>query len=414
MRTAPKDEPTGPLRGLRVVDFSHFVAGPFATQLLAELGAQVIKIENPARGDEFRHHPPALAQLDGEGPSFLWTNRNKQSIALDLKKPESLGVVRELVKGADILVENFSTGVMERFGFGYEQLASGHPSLIYCSVSAYGRSGAFADRSGFDPIAQAESGFMSLNGWPDREGVKTGSAVMDIAASMQAASGILAAVVERLRSGRGQRVEVSLYASAMSMVGYAAQQTLSGSGWTVGRNGNSSADTAPTGVFHAQDGPIYIACTTTDIYQRLFTLIGRQDMANDPELVVKVGRLKHRERLFAAVNAALATDTRENWLARLRAARVPSGAVRTLDEALTAPETQALDIISQIPHPRGGTVANIRSPITLSETPLAAPIAAPALGEHTRQVLTELLGYSEERIAALDADGVFGGRLRRA
>lgn len=405
-------EATGPLRGMRVVDFSHFVAGPYATQLLAELGAEVIKIENPARGDEFRHHPPAIEKLENEGPSFLWTNRNKKSIAIDLKKPESRALLMDLIKDADILVENFSTGVMERFGLDYAQLADAHPALIYCSVSAYGRSGPFADRNGFDPIAQAESGFMSLNGHPDREGVKTGSAVMDIAASMQAASGILAAVVERLRSGRGQRVEVSLYASAMGMLGYAAQQVLSDSGWTVNRNGNSSADTAPTGVFHAADGPIYIACTTTDIYQRLFTLIGHEDMANDPELVVKVGRLRHRERLFATVNAALATDTREHWLVKLRAARVPSGAVRTLEEALSAPETQALNIVSRIPHWGGGTVANIRSPITMSATPLAAPVAAPALGMHTREVLSELLGYSEERIAALNEAGVFGQRLR--
>lgn len=408
----PSSSATGPLRGLRVIDFSHFVAGPFATQLLAELGAEVIKIENPARGDEFRHHPPAIAKLDGEGPSFLWTNRNKKSMAVDMKRPESRALLQDLLRDADILVENFSTGVMERFGLGYDQLAAAHPALIYCSVSAYGRSGPFADRNGFDPIAQAESGFMSLNGYPDREGVKTGSAVMDIAASMQAASGILAAVVERLRSGRGQCVEISLYASAMMMLGYAAQQVLSESGWTVGRNGNSSADTAPTGVFYAQDGPIYIACTTTDIYQRLFALIGREDMANDPELVVKVGRLRHRERLFATVNAALATDTRERWLARLRAARVPAGAVRTLEEALSSPETEALGIVSRIPHPGGGTVANIRSPITLGATPLAAPVAAPALGEHTRQILAESLGYSNERIAELDSAGVFGGRLR--
>jgi len=412
MESATSSKAAGPLRGLRVIDFSHFVAGPFATQLLAELGAEVIKIENPARGDEFRHHPPAIAKLDGEGPSFLWTNRNKKSIAVDMKKPESRELLQDLLKDADILVENFSTGVMERFGLGYDQLAAAHPALIYCSVSAYGRSGPFADRSGFDPIAQAESGFMSLNGYPDREGVKTGSAVMDIAASMQAASGILAAVVERLRSGRGQRVEISLYASAMMMLGYAAQQVLSESGWTVGRNGNNSADTAPTGVFYAKDGPIYITCTTTDIYQRLFTLIGREDMANDPELVVKVGRLRHRERLFATVNAALATDTREHWLTRLRAARVPAGAVRTLEEALSAPETEALGIVSRIPHPGGGTVANIRSPITLGTTPLAAPVAAPALGEHIWQTLAESLGYSDERIAALDSAGVFGGRLR--
>jgi crotonobetainyl-CoA:carnitine CoA-transferase CaiB-like acyl-CoA transferase len=410
----PPAPATGPLRGMRVIDFTHFVAGPYATLLLADLGAEVIKIENPARGDEFRHYPPALEALDGEGAPFLWVNRNKRSMAVDMKTPEGQALLLDLVKGADILVENFSTGVMERFGLGYETLSKLHPSLIYCSVSAYGRTGAFADRVGFDPIVQAESGFMSLNGYPDREGTRTGPSVMDIGTSMMAANGILAAVVERLRSGRGQRVETSLYASAMTMVGYAPLQTLSDERWVSGRHGNGSPDTAPTGVFHASDGPIYIACTGTDIYQRLFNLIGREDLANDPELVVKAGRLKHRDRLFEAVNAAFATDTRDSWLKRLRAARVPAGAVRTIAEALKAPETEALDIVSHIPHPSAGRIANIRSAITLEKSPLAPPVAAPALGADTRDVLEGTLGYDEERIRALDAAGVFGRRLRPA
>lgn len=413
--TAPsRAEPLGPLRGMRVIDFTHFVAGPYATLLLADLGAEVIKIENPQRGDEFRHYPPALDKLDGEGAPFLWVNRNKKSVAVDMKTPQGQQLLRDLIKDADILVENFSTGVMERFGLGYEALAKAHPKLIYCSVSAYGRSGPFADRVGFDPIVQAESGFMSLNGYPDREGVRTGPSVMDIGTSMMAANGILAAVIERQRSGQGQRVETSLYASAMTMVGYSPLQVLSDERWPAGRHGNGSPDTAPTGVFYASDGPIYIACTGTDIYQRLFRLIGRDDMADDPELVVKAGRLHHKERLFAAVNEAFATDTRDHWLARLRTARVPAGAVRTVAEALRSPETEALDIVSHIPHPAGGTIANIRSSVTLEKTPMAEPVAAPTLGAHTREVLQDVLGYSEERIQGLQAEGVFGERLTAA
>ncbi len=409
--TSSPPAPQGPLRGMRVIDFTHFVAGPYATLLLADLGAEVIKIENPRRGDEFRHYPPALDQLDGEGAPFLWVNRNKKSVAVDMKTPQGQQLLRELIQDADIVVENFSTGVMERFGLGYEDLARDHPQLIYCSVSAYGRSGPFADRVGFDPIVQAESGFMSLNGYPDREGVRTGSSVMDIGTSMMAANGILAAVIERQRSGQGQRVETSLYASAMTMVGYSPLQVLSDERWPAGRHGNGSPDTAPTGVFHASDGPIYIACTGTEIYQRLFRLIGRDDMADDPELVDKPGRLRHRDRLFAAVNEAFATDTRDRWLARLRAARVPAGAVRTVAEALRAPETEALGIVSHIPHPAGGTIANIRSSVTLEKTPMADPVAAPKLGAHTRDVLRDTLGYSEEHIQALRAEGVFGDRL---
>ena len=408
----PQRERTGPLRGMRVIDFTHFVAGPYATLLLADLGAEVIKVENPGRGDEFRHYPPASDLLDGEGAPFLWVNRNKKSVAVDLKSAGGRQVVDDLIASADIVVENFSTGVMERFGFGYKALAERHPALIYCSVSAYGRSGEFADRVGFDPIVQAESGFMSLNGYPDREGTRTGASVMDIGTSLLASNAVLAAVIERLRTGRGQRVETSLYASAMTMVGYATLQTLSDPAWISGRHGNGSPDTAPTGVFHASDGPIYVVCTGTDIYQRLFRAIGRDDLANDPELMVKASRLQHRERLFDAVNAAFATDTRDRWLQRLRAARVPAGAVRTIAEALDAPETRALDIVSHIPHPTAGTIANIRSPITLDGSPLEPPVAAPALGADTRQVLEDTLGYGESRIRELDAAGVFGTRLR--
>jgi len=397
--------PQGPLRGMRVIDFTHFVAGPYATLILADLGAEVVKIENPARGDEFRHYPPYSDKLDGEGAPFLWVNRNKKSVAVDMKSDEGRRLVRELVRGADIVVENFSTGVMERFGLGYEELAREQPALIYCSVSAYGRSGAFADRVGFDPIVQAESGFMSLNGYPDREGVRSGASVMDIGTAMMAANGILAAVVERLRTGRGQRVETSLYASAMNMVGYSPMQVLSDPDWKAGRHGNGSPDTAPTGVFHAKDGPIYIACTGTEIFKRLFTLIGRQDLADDPELLDKAGRLLHKERLFAAVNEALATDTREHWLPRLRAARVPAG------EAIAAPETAALDMISHVPHPTAGRVPNVRSPITLDRSPLAEPVAAPRLGQHTRQVLQDVLQLDASRLQELDAAGVFGDRL---
>ena len=405
-------EATGPLRGMRVIDFTHFVAGPYATLILADLGAEVIKIENPARGDEFRHFPPYSEQLAGEGSPFLWVNRNKKSMAVDMKSDDGRKLVRELVRGADIVVENFSTGVMERFGLGYEELSKEQPALIFCSVSAYGRSGPFADRVGFDPVVQAESGFMSLNGFADREGVRAGPSIMDIGTAMMASNGILAAVIERQRSGRGQRVETSLYGSAMNMVGYSPLQVLSDPEWKAARHGNNSPDTAPTGVFHAADGPIFIVCTGTEIFQRLFNAIGRPDMANAPALLDKAGRLQRKDELFAAVNAALATDTRDNWLPKLRAARVPAGAVRTVAEAIEAPETRALEMVSHIPHPTAGSIANVRLPITLEKSPLAPAVAAPTLGQHTREVLRDVLGLGSARIGELDEAGVFGKRLQ--
>jgi crotonobetainyl-CoA:carnitine CoA-transferase CaiB-like acyl-CoA transferase len=404
---------TGPLSGLRVIDFTHFVAGPYATLILGDLGADVIKIENPNRGDEFRHYPPYSDKLDGEGAPFLWVNRNKKSVAVDMKLPQGMKIVRDLIKTADIVVENFSTGVMERFGLGYEELAAINPRLIYCSVSAYGRSGEFSDRLGFDPIVQAESGFMSLNGYPDREGVRTGPSVMDIGTATMASNAILAAVIHRMKTGEGQRVDTSLYASAMNFIGYSPLQVLSDERWVAGRHGNSSPDTAPTGVFYASDGPIYIACTGTEIYRRLFTLIGHEEMANDPVLMDKAGRLKRRDELVGAVNAAFAQDTRANWLEKLRAARVPAGAVRTIAEAMRAPETAALNIVSFIPHPTAGTIANVRLPFTLEKSPVTDPVAAPVLGQHTRVVLERTLGITSVELDELNSQGVFGPRLNR-
>ena len=410
--TPASAQATGPLRGMRVIDFTHFVAGPYATLILADMGAEVIKIENPARGDEFRHYPPYSDKLDGEGAPFLWVNRNKKSVAVDLKSDEGQRIVRELIRSADIVVENFSTGVMERFGLGHEQLLKEQPNLIFCSISAYGRTGPFADRVGFDPIVQAESGFMSLNGYPDREGVRTGASVMDIGTAMMACNGILGAVVERVRTGRGQHVDTSLFASAMNVVGYSPMQVLSDPAWKAGRHGNGSPDTAPTGVFYASDGPIYIASTGTEIFHRLCRAIGRDDMTEDPALQDKGGRLLQREPLFAAINEALAKDTRENWLAKFRSCRVPAGAVRSVAEALESPEAKALNVVSRIPHPTAGEIANIRLPIALSRTPLAEPVAAPSLGQHTGEVLRSVLGLQKSHVEALDATGIFGKRLR--
>jgi len=211
------------LEGIRIVDFSHFIAGPFATMILADMGAEVIKIEAPDRGDDLRRYPPVHPDLK-HGAPFLWTNRNKQSVAIDLKSAEGLRIVHDLIAKADVVVENFSTGVMQRFRLDYESCRKLRPEIVYCSVSAYGREGAFADRLGFDPIAQVESGFVSMNGYADREGVRALSPVMDISTAMMACNAILGALVARERSGLGQAIEVSLFDNAVLMTGYATLQ----------------------------------------------------------------------------------------------------------------------------------------------------------------------------------------------
>ncbi len=397
-----------PLGGLRVVDFTHFIAGPFCTMMLGEFGADVIKVEAPGKGDDFRHYPPAEPTLDGQGAPFLWGNSNKRSITIDLKNPMGRQVVLDLLRDADVLVENFSTGVMERLGLGYDELARLNPKLVYCSISAYGRKGEFADRLGFDPVLQAESGFIATNGYPDREGVRTAASTMDIATAMMACNAVQACLLARERSGRGQYVELSLHDTAMLMIGFQAMQHLF-SGVEPTRNGNTSPDTAPTGVFRAKDTSFYISSSNTGIFQRLFAqVIERPDLAEDEELLTRAGRLKRRDELFSVLNEAFGKEPWSHWQPRLRAAGVASGQVRTVPQALRSKETASRQLVTRIPHPTAGEVPKIALPFIFSETPLADPFAAPTLGQHTLEILADTLHYEQRRIDQLISEGALG------
>ncbi|SCK30310.1 Crotonobetainyl-CoA:carnitine CoA-transferase CaiB [Variovorax sp. HW608] len=396
------------LDGLRVVDFTHFVAGPLATQTLADFGAEVIKIEAPVRGDDFRHYPTVDPEIPAQGGPYLWTNRNKKSLALDVKSPAGLAVAKALIARADVLVENFSSGVMERFGLDYETCAALNPRLVYCSVSAYGREGPYADRLGFDPIVQAESGFISMNGYPDRQGVRTGAAVMDTATAMSATNAILLALMARQKDGRGQRVEVALYDTAILMTGFGAMQHLT-TGYEPQRNGNTSPDTCPSGVFMSKDKPFYINCGNDKIYQRLFEqVLERPDLAHDEVLSQRANRLKHRERIFRIMDEAFIKEPWSHWAPRLRAANVPHGQVKTLGEALASEESRSRELITRIPHPVKGWIPNLATPLRLARTPALDPVAAPAIGQHSESILRDMLGYDEARIAQLRAAGAFG------
>lgn len=361
-RTAESGSNNGPLAGLRVIDFTHFLAGPVASMILADGGAEVIKIKNAAGGDAFRHFPPADERLGGEGAPFLWCNRNKKDLALNLKTDAGRAIALALAKDADIVVENFSGKVMTSLGLGYESLSAANPRLIYCANSAYGRDGPFAERLGFDPVTQAESGFMSLNGYEDRDGVRTGSSVMDITTGMMASNAILLAVIARGRTGRGQLVEVALFDTAVTMTGYVTMQNLF-NGWQPKRVGNGSADTVPTGVFHASDDSFFMVCASTVIFPRVFRdVAGLPEIANDPELIRPAGRMLQRERLVGILRDLFASNTRARWLARLQQAGVPAGAVRTIEEALNSPEAQARGLVSQIPIQRQAVFRMWRSP----------------------------------------------------
>jgi crotonobetainyl-CoA:carnitine CoA-transferase CaiB-like acyl-CoA transferase len=397
-----------PLAGIRVVDFTHFIAGPLATMILADMGADVIKVEAIGRGDEYRYYPPAHPGDATLGGPYLWANRNKRSIALDLKSPAGLQVARELIAQADVVAENFSSGVMERLGLGYETCKALNPKLIYCSVSAYGRDGEFADRLGFDPIAQAESGFVSMNGYADRQGVRALSPVMDISTAMMAGNAILGALLARERQGIAQQVEVALFDNAVLMTGYATVQHLF-SGEEPQRHGNTSPDTCPSGVFEASDAAFYINCGNSKIFQRLMAqVLERPDLAEAPEYAMPKDRIARRAELFAILGDAFRQAPWSHWQARMRAASIPCGQVRTVGETLRSPEARERRIVSRLPHPEHGWVPNINSPIRFSDTPVADPVPAPSIGQHTREILRGTLGYDDERIAELGRAGAVG------
>jgi formyl-CoA transferase len=393
------------LDGLLVVDFTRVVAGPACTQTLADFGAEVVKIENPDGGDDTRSYEHA--DLAGESAAFLSLNRNKRGIALDFTNPAAREIARDLIARADVVVENFSAGVMKKYGLDYASVAPTNPRLIYCSISAYGRQGPFAFRPGFDPITQAESGFMSLNGFPDGPPVRTGPPAVDMMTGMSACNAILMALFARERLGRGQRVEVALFDVAVAMTQFFGMAYLM-TGENQIRQGNSPNGTPSVGVYDASDAPFYIACANDRLYRRLVVeVLGRPDL-DSGEFGDRRSRTANKDKLRAILTGIFAQDIRENWVTKLKAANVPVGFLRTVEEAFNSPELRERDRLNQIPHPAAGVVPNIESPLQLDLTPVVDPVAAPLLGEHTKEVLRKTLGYDDARIAALAGAGAFG------
>jgi crotonobetainyl-CoA:carnitine CoA-transferase CaiB-like acyl-CoA transferase len=399
------------LDGLLVVDFTRVVAGPACTQTLADFGAEVIKIENPDGGDDTRAYEHA--EIGGESAAYLSLNRNKRGIALDLAMPAAREVARELISRADVVVENFSASVMEKFGLDYPSVEPTNPRLVYCSISAYGRKGPFAARPGFDPITQAESGFMSLNGFPDGPAVRTGPPIVDMATGMSACNAILMALIARERLERGQYVEVALFDVAMSMTGFYGMAYLI-NGTNPGRFGNSPNGSPTVGVYEASDGPLYMACANDRLYRRLVTeVLERPDLITDPLFANRKARTANKEKLRAIIAGVFAGDRLEHWMTKMKSANVPVGYLRTVEQGFNAPEARERHRIGRIPHLTAGSVPNIETPLNMSLTPTVDPVAAPLLGQHTTKVLRETLGYDDDRIAALAEAGAFG-KIRTA
>jgi crotonobetainyl-CoA:carnitine CoA-transferase CaiB-like acyl-CoA transferase len=393
------------LEGLLVVDFTRVVAGPACTQTLADFGAEVIKIENPDGGDDTRSYEHA--DLAGESAAFVNLNRNKRGIALDLTRSAAREVARELIERADVVVENFSSGVMKKYSLDYASVAPTNPRLVYCSISAYGRQGPFASRPGFDPITQAESGFMSLNGFADGPPVRTGPPAVDMLTGMSACNAILLALLARDRLGRGQHVEVALFDVALAMTQFYGMAYLM-TGVNPSRQGNSPNGSPSVGLYEASDAPFYMACANDRLYRRLvIEVLGRPALASG-EFADRRSRTANKEKLRAILTGIFVQDIRENWITKMKSANIPVGYLRTVEEAFNSPEVRERHRLSQIPHPAAGFVPNIESPIHLGLTPVVDPVAAPLLGEHTKRVLRKTLGYDDARIAALSQAGAFG------
>ncbi len=394
------------LDGLLVIDFTRVVAGPACTQTLADFGAQVIKIENPDGGDDTRAYEHA--EIGGESAAYLSLNRNKRGIALDLSVPEAREIALDLIRKADVVVENFSSGVMKKFGLDYESVAPLNPRLVYCSISAYGRSGPFASRAGFDTIKQAEIGVMSRKRFCHGPPRPTRPPHVDMATGMSACNAILLALLARDRLGRGQRVEVALFDVAMGMTGFYGMAYLI-NGENPGRFGNSPSGSPTVGVYEASDGPLYMACANDRLYRRLVVeVLNRPDLITDPKFATRKARSENKELLRAAIAEVFASDTLENWMAKMKQANIPVGYLRTVEEGFNAPEARERRRLNRIRHPTAEWVPNIEPPITMSLTGTVDPVAAPLLGEHTEDVLRNVLGYDERRITEFAQKGIFG------
>lgn len=399
-----REDAAPPLAGLRVLDFTHVVAGPYPTMTLADLGFGVIKVEAPPFGDDSRtHQPPGK---DGESAS-LGLNRGKRGVMLAFSTAEGRAIACDLALRCDILVENFRPGAMERLGLGYAALAAASPRLICCAISGYGHDGPFRDLPGYDPVVQAEGGLLYPTGDSACPPVRAGGSVVDALTGLHAGMGLLAALQARERSGRGQFVDLSLHGSLLSAIGLVLQGVLPTT-QDPPRTGNVSFFMAPNSAFRCADGRLMVSAGNDRLFAKLCRALDLPELLDDPRLATNAARVHHVEALNAALEARLAERRREAWLVVLRAAGVPAGAVRAPSEALTAPETVASGLVRTVTHARLGPMRTVGSPIRLSGTPVGEPVAAPVLDAHTDEVLREVLDLDAARCRALPEAGVIG------
>jgi formyl-CoA transferase/CoA:oxalate CoA-transferase len=392
----------GPLHGTTVIDFTRVLSGPYCTMVLADMGARVIKIEHPVRGDDTRHWgPPFIAT---ESAYFLSINRNKESLTLDFKHPDGKAILDRLLATADVLVENFRPGTLDSAGLGAASLTERFPRLIYCSISGYGQTGPRRNEPGYDAVMQAEGGLMSITGERDGPSYRLGVAITDIVSGLFAAQGVLAALLARERTGRGQQVDIGMLDATAALLTYQAGNYFV-SGEVPARLGNRHPTIVPYESFATADGDLVIAGGNDEIWRRLCHALDLDHLAADPNFKTNRDRVEHYDELRPLLDRTLRSRSRAEWLKRLADIGVPCGSVREISEVLDDPQIAARQMVAELEHPTVGRARVIASPVKLSETPPSVRTPPPTLGQHTEIVLEEL-GYDREARAALKAAGV--------
>jgi formyl-CoA transferase len=394
-----------PLEGIRVLDLTRALAGPYCTMMLGDLGADVIKVERPGRGDDSRGWgPPFVGEpygpYPGESAYFIAANRNKRSVTVNLKSPEGQEIVRRLACISDALVESFRTGVLDGMGLGYEDLHDVNPGLVYCSISGYGRTGPYAERPGYDFIIQAEGGLMGIIGPEEGPPYRVGVPIVDITSGMFAAAAILAALHARDQTGEGQLVDVSLLDAQVALLANVASNYLVG-GTPPRRLGNAHPNIAPYEAFRARDRWFALAAANERQWAMLCDVIGRPDLKDDPRFATNGARVSNRPALVELLSGVFAARDADQWLADLREAGLPCGPINAIPAVFEHPQAQARGLALEAAHPTAGLVRLTGFPYKLSQTPAQIRRPPPTLGQHTEEVLTEVLNYSAEQVTAL-------------
>ncbi len=402
---AVEKAPSGPLRGLRVLDLTRVLAGPTCTQMLGDLGAEVIKIERPDAGDDTRGFAPPFWPNTKESAYFLGVNRNKKSLTLDIAQGEGQEIVHKLLETCDILVENFKVGALAKYGLGYDQLRPRYPGLIYCSITGFGQTGPYAPRPGYDSLIQAMGGVMSLTGEPEGLPQKVGIPVADLFAGLYGCIGILAALRHRERTGQGQQIDIGMLDTHVAWLANQGMNFLA-TGENPARLGNQHPNIVPYQVFPTMDGHIVLSVGNDPTFERFCKATGQEGLLSDSRFATNAARVENRQLVTDTLTPVMQSRTTTEWVEALEALKIGCGPINKLSEVFADPHVQARNCVVQMQHGSGEAVKVIANPVRLSATPADYRVPPPTLGEHSEDVLSGLLGLSDAEIAALREKGV--------